>query len=111
MKTLMPGDVVMIDFASNPGRSVERRTAVILSPHDYNMKTGCALACPVVPSTNGYPFAVPLADGSGLKGAVLADFVRRIDWQGRHPSRVGRVDEATLAEILGRLRALLNAHL
>jgi mRNA interferase MazF len=51
---------------------------------------------------------VPLPEGLGIEGVVLADHVKSLDWRAQQVERAGRVPEATLAEIVGKLSALLS---
>lgn len=80
----------------------------MLSPRGYNAKAGLSLCCPVTTRVKGYPFEVPLPEGLGIDGVVLADAVKSLDWKARKVERAGRVPEATLAEIVGKLTAILS---
>jgi mRNA interferase MazF len=102
------GDLVWITFTPQAGHEqAGRRPAVVLSPRSYNAKAGLSLCCPVTSRAKGYPFEVPLPEGLGIDGVVLADHVKSLDWQARGVEPAGRVSEATLAEIVGKLSALL----
>lgn len=102
------GDLVWIDFTPQAGHEqAGRRPALILSPKSYNRKTGLAIACPITSHAKGYPFEVPIPDGLPIMGVILADHIRSIDWRARHAERVGQATDETLAEVLGKLTALL----
>ncbi len=64
------------------------------------------LCCPVTTRIKGYPFEVVL-DGE-TRSVVLADQVKSLDWRARGVSRKGRVSAATLAEVRGKLVALIG---
>jgi len=103
------GDLVWITFTPQAGHEqAGRRPAVVLSPRSYNAKARLSLYCPVTTRAKGYPFEVPLPEGLGIDGVVLADHVKSLDWQARDVEPAGRVPEATLAEIVGKLSALLS---
>jgi mRNA interferase MazF len=103
------GDLVWINFTPQAGREqAGRRPALVLSPESYNRKTGLAVACPVTNQAKGYPFEVILPVGLPISGVVLADHVRCIDWRARLAERAGKVDEATLAEVSGKVGALIG---
>lgn len=103
------GDLVWITFTPQAGHEqAGRRPAVVLSPRRYNAKAGLSLCCPVTNRSKGYPFEVQLPEGLGIDGAVLADHVKSLDWRARAVERVGRVPEATLTEIVGKLSTLLT---
>lgn len=66
------------------------------------------MCCPVTNRSKGYPFEVPLPEGLAIEGVVLADHVKSLDWRAREVKRAGSIPEATLAEIVGKLSALLS---
>ena len=103
------GDLIWLTFDPLARREeAGRRPALILSPKAYNQNSGLALVCPVSDEIAGYPFEVPIPDGCGLEGVILADQVRSLDWQGRNAIWVGRVPVQTLNEVLARLAPLLG---
>ena len=102
------GDLVWVDFSPQAGHEqAGRRPAVILSPEAYNRKTGLAVACPVTSQPKGYAFEVTLPAGLPIAGVVLSDHVRNIDWRARRAERLAALAEETVAEVLGKLTALL----
>ena len=104
------GDLIWGDFTPQAGHEqAGRRPALVLSPAAYNRKTGLAIACPVTSHAKGYPFEVVLPDGLPVSGVVLADHVRNIDWQARHASRIGQAGDDVVAEVCGKLAALIEA--
>ena len=103
------GDLIWMNFDPQAGREqAGRRPAVVLSPASYNRKSELALVCPVTTKSKGYPFEVPLPEGSPISGVVLADQVKSIDWANRRAERIGQVSPDVLDEILGRIRPLLG---
>lgn len=101
------GDIVWLQFDPQAGHEqAGHRPALVLSPAAYNAKTGLMLCCPITTRIKGYPFEVTL---SGLPASVvLADQVKSLDWQARRATRKGRATAAELAEVRGKLRALLG---
>ena len=109
VQTPRRGDLVWLDFTPQAGHEqAGRRPALILSPENYNRKTGLALACPITNQAKGYPFEVPLPVGLAVTGVVLSDHVRSIDWRARRAGRAGKADEDILAEVTGKLTALIG---
>lgn len=80
----------------------------MISPRRYNERSHFLLACPVTSKAKGYPFEVRLPPGLPIAGAVLADAVRSVDYVARNLEPAGRLPEATVAEILARLRPLVG---
>ena len=98
------GDLVWLTFDPQ----AERRPALILSPREYNQKSGLALACPVTSQTKGYPFEVAIPQGRQIAGLILADHVRSVDWKARRATRIGPAGDDVLDEVLAKLSPLLG---
>ena len=104
------GDVVWLDHDPQAGHEqAGRRPALVLSPKAYNAATGLMLCCPVTSRVKGYPFEVELIGVKGVKGVVLSDQLRSLDWEARGADRAGRAADEVVAEVLAKLRALLPA--
>ena len=111
MSTFVPdaGDLIWLTFDPQAGHEqAGRRPALVLSPKPYNQNAGLAIACPVTSQIKGYPFEVPVPAGCGLKGVILADHVKSLDWKARRAERIGRVAPSILNEVLARLAPLLG---
>jgi mRNA interferase MazF len=81
---------------------------LILSPALYNSRSGLALACPITSKVKGYAFEVALPDGLPVAGVVLSDHVKSVDWRQRKAEFASIAPEPVLAEVLGKLGALLE---
>ena len=102
------GDIVLLSFAPRSGqKQAGRRPAVVMSPQAYNARVGLALFCPIVTGIKGYPFEVLLPAGLPVEGAILADQAESFDWRALRAERVCSLPPPAIAEVLGRLRALL----
>lgn len=103
------GDVVWITLAPQSGHEqAGRRPAVVLSPEAYNVKVGLALFCPVTSQIKAYPWEVRIPDGLPIAGVVLSDQVKSLDWRTRSAEKICSIPAAAVAEILGKLAALLR---
>jgi mRNA interferase MazF len=81
------GDVVWLEFDPQVGHEqAGHRPAVVLSPANYNGRTGLMVCCPLTTRIMGYPFEVLLAGQSG--SAALSDQVKNLDWRARRAARV-----------------------
>lgn len=102
------GDVVWLDHDPQAGHGqAGRRPALVLSPKAYNAATGLMLCCPVTSQIKGYPFEVELVGVKGLKGVVLSDQLRSLDWEARGAEKAGRAADEVLADVLAKLKVLL----
>jgi len=79
-----------------------RRPAVVLSPSNYNDRSGLALVVPLTKQVKGYPFEVTLPAGLSLKGVALADQLKSLDWRARNAEYIGALPEAITKEIIRR---------
>lgn len=103
------GDVVWLQFTPQAGHEqAGHRPAVALSPRSYNHKTGLALFCPVTSQIKGYPFEVKLPDAFPIKGVVLCDQVKSLDWSARNARLAAKVPAETMDEVLAKALALLR---
>ena len=103
------GDVVWILLHPQAGHEqAGRRPAVAVSPRSYNRKAGLGLFCPVTSRVKGYPFEVALPEGLSVRGVVLADQVKSLDWRARRAELADRLPATSLAEVIGKLMALLE---
>ncbi|MCC8484083.1 MAG: type II toxin-antitoxin system PemK/MazF family toxin [Rickettsia endosymbiont of Labidopullus appendiculatus] len=109
MVTFIPerGDVVWINFESQKGREIQKtRPAVVLSPYKYNLKSGLALFVPISSQIKGYPFEI-MINFEQIKGAVLCDQVRSMDWKTRIATKILTLDKILINVILSKLKLLL----
>ena len=56
----------------------------------------------------GYPFEVPLPEGTPVTGVILADQLRSLDWIIRRARLQARAPAAVVAEVQAKLRPLLG---
>jgi len=98
-------DLVWLDFDPQAGHEQgRRRPALVLTPRDYNKRTGLMIVCPVTSKRKGYPFEVPI-DSGDLKGVALADQIKSMDWVARDARPIGR--HAAAADTVARIAAAL----
>src|SRR5437879_2501992 len=98
------GDLIWLNFDPQAGHEqAGRRPALVLSPRPYNQKSGLVLVCPLTNQIKGYPFEVQVPVGCGVRGVILADHVKSLDWKARKAEKIGRVPPPTLNEVLARL--------
>ena len=102
------GDVVWVSLNPQAGHEqAGRRPALVVSPRAYNRKVGLAVCCPITSRIKGYPFEVVVPEGLPVRGAVLSDQVRSLDWRARRAVGVCRLPRATTLEVLHKLATLV----
>jgi mRNA interferase MazF len=102
------GDVVWISMNPKAGHEqAGRRPAAVLSPRAYNGKVGLVILCPITNQINGYPFEVLIPPGLPVRGAILADQVKSLDWRACNAERICALPTAPVTEMLQKLNTLL----
>ena len=103
------GDAIWIELNPQAGHEqAGRRPALVLSPAAYNGKVGLAVLCPITNQIKGYPFEVLIPDGLKIKGAILSDQVKNLDWKVRQAKLICKLPAATVEEALQKLTILLS---
>jgi mRNA interferase MazF len=104
------GDVVWLSFDPQAGHEqAGRRPAVVLSPAIYNRSAGLAIVVPITSQVKGYPFEVEIPAGTRVRGVILADHVKSVDWRARNAERIGRLPDETLQKTLRKAALLVSA--
>ena len=107
-----PGDVVWINFSPQTGREqAGYRPALVLSPRPYNGKVGLALVCPITTQVKGYPFEVDIPAGLKVRGVILADQVKSMDWRARNAELICPLPVETVDRVLEKTETLLKREL
>jgi len=103
------GDIVWLSLNPQAGHEQSgRRPAVVLSPEVYNRKTGLAVFCPVTNQIKGYPFEVVIPDNFHVKGGILADQVKTLDWRARNAEFICSLPAEIMDEVLIKLGTLIS---
>lgn len=81
---------------------------MVLSPSNYNSRAGLAVVVPVTRQEKQYPFEVPLPPDIAVKGVVLADQMKSLDWRAREVKRIAALPAEVVEAILRRAALLLK---
>jgi mRNA interferase MazF len=101
------GDIVWLEFDPQKGKEIQKtRPALVISPMQYNEKTGLALFMPITSQVKGYPFEV-IIELPDIKGAILCDQIRSLDWRARNARFAAHLSQAILQEVLAKFQVLL----
>lgn len=101
------GDIVWLNFTPQAGHEQKgKRPAIILSPKEYNKKTGLAVCCPITSNIKGYPFEV-IINGKKIDGAVLSDHLKNLDWKARDIKYIEKAHAEVLNEVVEKISVLI----
>ena len=110
MKKYIPqkGDFISVTFDPQSGHEQKgRRPALVVSNTLFNEKTGLAIVCPLTTTPRGYPFHVAVVGNPDVKGLVMVEQVKSVDYRIRQAKSVGKASNALLDEILSILDACI----
>jgi len=101
------GDVVWINFNPQSGHEQKgRKPAVVISPREYNEKTGSGLFCPVTGRIKNYPFEVKITNEK-INSVVLSDQIKSLDWKTREIEFITEITSEEIGEIINKISVLL----
>ncbi|TCW60097.1 endoribonuclease MazF [Treponema sp. J25] len=102
------GDIVWLDFNSQQGHEQKgRRPALVLSFKEYNEKIGLAIFCPITSKIKGYPFEVEVV-GEKIKGCVLSDQIKSLDWTVRNIEYIEKIKNEKLEEVINTVLLIIK---
>ncbi|MDF2535363.1 MAG: transcriptional modulator of MazE/toxin, MazF [Bacillales bacterium] len=108
-KTPNRGDLIYLNFTPQSGHEqAGRRPGIVLSSEQFNTATGFAVVCPITDQVKGYPFEVVLPDDLQIKGVVLTDQIKSLDWRARQVQIVGQATEETVEKCLELIQLYLS---
>lgn len=85
-----------------------RRPVLILTDRTYHERSTRAIVCPISKTDRDWPFDVMLPPGLKTVGFVLVDQIRTLHRASRLKEHIETAPDALVAEVRGRLTALLG---
>jgi mRNA interferase MazF len=103
------GDIVHLNFDPQLGHEQAGfRPAVVLSQTLYNAHSSTVVVCPITSNIEPWPFKVELPNGLPVKGAILVDQLRAVDWRARFVRYAGNCPVAVMEEIDAKMDVLFR---
>ncbi|MBN1103244.1 MAG: type II toxin-antitoxin system PemK/MazF family toxin [Deltaproteobacteria bacterium] len=110
MKAYVPrkGDFIAVTFDPQSGHEQKgRRPALVVSNTLFNAQTGLAIVCPLTTTDRGYPFHVGINEDPYVKGFVMVEQVKSVDYRARQARLIGKASDGLLDEVLSILDACI----
>jgi len=105
------GHIVWLNFTPQSGHEQSgKRPAFVVSPAVYNNKVGLALFCPITSQVKGYPFEVLIPDGHSMRGVILSDQIKSMDWRARKAKFIEKLPLQTTEEVISKIATLIKSH-
>ena len=102
------GDIVWTNFDPATGHEqMGKRPAIVLSPAPFNKKIKLAMVAPITSRVRGHGFEVPL-NGKKVKGVVLCQQVKMIDFSARGIQFVEKAMAVATSDVLAKVRAIVS---
>jgi mRNA interferase MazF len=102
------GDLVWLQFALQAGHEqAGHRPALVISPGNYNGKTGLMVCCPMSTKIKGHPFEV-VTEVDCMECAVLSDQVKSLDSKIRRARKKAAVSTEVMLHVRAKMKALLQ---
>jgi mRNA interferase MazF len=102
------GDFIALTFDPQSGHEQRgRRPALVVSNTLFNEQTGLAMVCPLTTTHRGYPFHVAVIGNPDVKGFVMVEQVKSIDYRARRAQPIGKASDELLDEVLSILDACI----
>ncbi len=110
MRTFVPkkGGFIAVTFDPQSGyEQKECRPALVVSNTLFNERIGLSIVCPLTSADRGYPFHVPVTEGLQVKGFVMVEQVKSIDYRASQAKTVGKASDDLLDQVLSILDACI----
>ena len=110
MKKYVPaqGEIIALSFDPQSGHEQKgRRPALVVSNTLFNQKTGLSIVCPLTSKDRKFPFHVKIHDTSDIKGFIMVDQVKSVDYNSRKAKFIKKVPIEVLNEVLAILDACI----
>jgi mRNA interferase MazF len=102
------GDIVWLNFDPQAGHEqMGNRSAIVISPKEYNGKVGLGLFCPITNQEKGYPFEVKI-NKKEITGVILSDQIKSFDWTKRSIKFITKSTEEEITEVINKVNVLIN---
>ena len=100
------GDIIYIDLDPTVGHEQKgKRPAMVISTSIFNKFSNMAFVCPITSTIKDFPTHYVLEDSKKIKGSVLCEHLRSIDFADR---QINFVEKATNNDLLS-VMMLVNA--
>ena len=103
------GDIVYLDFSPTKGHGQKgKRPAIVISNNIFNINTKMAVMCPITSNTKDFPTHYVLEDTKKIKGAVLCEHIRSIDYETRNIIFVEKASDNDILSVMMLMNACIE---
>lgn len=103
------GDIVYLDFSPTKGHEQrEKRPAIVISNNIFNINTKMAVMCPITSNEKDFPTHYVLEDTKKIKGSVLCEHIRSIDYENRNIKFVEKASDNDMLSVMMLMNACIE---
>ena len=103
------GDIVYLDFSPTKGHEqTGKRPAIVISNNIFNTNTKMAIMCPITSNEKDFPTHYILEDTKKIKGAVLCEHIRSINYETRNIKLVEKASDNDLLSTMMLMNACIE---
>jgi mRNA interferase MazF len=98
------GDFIAVTFDPQSGHEQKgRRPALVVSNDLFNKHTGLVIVCPITNTDRQFPFHIPIENVPNVKGFIMVEQVKSIDFQSREAKPIGYAPNDLITKVLAVL--------
>ena len=102
------GDFVWLNFDPQTGHEQQGvRTALVISNSLFNQKTGLCILCTTTTKDRGFPFHKEISSGLKVKGFVMTEQVKSLDYRARNIKFISKAPTDLLDDVLALIDAII----
>ena len=103
------GDIVYVNFNPTKGHEQKgKRPAIIISNNIFNLNTKMVIACPITSNDKYFPTHYKLENTEKIKGSVLCEHIRSIDYEERKIKFIEKASENDLLSVITLTNACIE---
>ena len=84
------------------------RLALVLTTREFNKASGLCIVCPVTTTKRGLRTHVPIPPGEAVKGFILVDHLKSLDFKARRIRQIGSASKVVLEDVVDIVVALVD---
>ncbi len=103
------GDIVYIDFSPTKGHEqTGKRPAIVISNNVFNTHTKMVFVCPITSNIKKFPTHYVLEDSKKIKGSILCEHIRSIDYESRNIKYIESASSNDLLSVIMLVNACIE---
>lgn len=103
------GDLVFLNFKPTKGHEqTGYRPAIVISNNVFNKNTKMVMVCPITSNDKYFPTHYNLEDSKQIKGSVLCEHIRSIDYDSRNLKFIEKASNNDLLSVIMLVNACIE---